>query len=431
MSTVPVGYANPGDPYFVLTAEQISSIVTDLLEILPGGAIINGWDDVQHAAIIFNKVTDGQNFVNLGIQNGLVPNPLLPGTSTLSKMLTVENDLLNYDFIGVSQVNLFGDGQVADPSRLAGVISGDGRGNVYVPNCLISSLTVSSILGFYPTVQIISTFSSAKIFNLTVSSINGTEYPPPPPPLVSTFSNIDVSSINGAAYPPITPVISTFSNATISSLNCYQITNPENTGVNFTNSFAMPTGTGFSMLSPIQNATFVVSNPKTSAFEALTVDSANTELGAGFYQNLLRITAPSFGTYRFTFGMNNGRFASWDALDTGNSTGFPIIVRDRPSTILQCSQISSFNTGNIQVSSLNAAPVPWVQYGQSTFQASAFVITFPGYPDANYTIMVTPTDNTVQPPHASTLTNNSFQVHAGGGGSIGIPFYWTTIRNNY
>lgn len=437
MATVPVGYANPGDPYFVLSQQQISSIVTDILQILPGGAIINGWDDVQHAAIIFNKVTDGQNFINFGIQNGYIPDPLNPGQSTASKMLTVQNDLLNYDFIGVSQVNLFGPNQVADPTKLGAIITGDGNGNVVIPTVVVSSLTVSSIDGFYPQVQIISTFSSAKIFNLTVSSVNGQEWPTYP----STYtefatSNLSVSSINNAPYPPIAPLISTFSTltsdtASIGALACSTLSNAGNASVNFTNSFNMQTNTGFNMISPITNAKFVVSNPKTSAFEALTVDSFNTELGPGFEANLLRLTAPSFGTYRFTFGIDNQRFAFWDALDTTNSTGFPIRINDRPSTIFECTQISSFNTNNIQLSTINTKPVPQIQYGVSSFQASAFNITLPySYPDSNYAVLITPYADTTQVPHASPVDATSFQVHAGGGGSVGINFTWTVIRNN-
>jgi hypothetical protein len=78
-----------------------------------------------------------------------------------------------------------------------------------------------------PATEILSTFQTASISSLQVSSINGAS---PLSEYLSTFSTFNVSSlavtaINGAAYPPVVPVISTFDTLFASSFSVSSISN--------------------------------------------------------------------------------------------------------------------------------------------------------------------------------------------------------------
>jgi len=64
--------------------------------------------------------------------------------------------------------------------------------------------------------------------NITLSSINGSAYPPPASATVSTFttlrtSSFTVSSINGSSYPPTSAAVSTFTNLATSSFTVSSI----------------------------------------------------------------------------------------------------------------------------------------------------------------------------------------------------------------
>ena len=109
---------------------------------------------------------------------------------------------------------------------------------------------------------------------------------------------------------------------------------------------------------------------------------------------------------------------------TINSSGTVAMMSYFPSSIA--------NTIGVSTIAVLPAPLPLQQFGVSTFQASAFNITLPrNYKDTSYGIQITPMASVVQPPHASTVSVSSFEVHAGGGLSVGVSFFWQVIGLNY
>ena len=95
--------------------------------------------------------------------------------------------------------------------------------------CGVSPATTS-----YPGVVFLRGDNGTKVINgfdvdnITVSTINGSAYPPPASATVSTFttlrtSSFTVSSINGSAYPPTSAAVSSFTNLATSSFTVSSI----------------------------------------------------------------------------------------------------------------------------------------------------------------------------------------------------------------
>lgn len=145
-----------------------------------------------------------------------------------------------------------------------------------------------------------------------------------------------------------------------------------------------------------------------------------------------------------TIGVNNGdatiRIASTVnsvvangyLLDTRLNPPFFSTLSGTSTAMMAVFPASSFGSIGVSTLSLLPAPLPLQMFGVSTFQAAAFDILLPqNYKATNYGIQITPMANTTNAAHASTVSVSSFQVHAGGGVSIGIPFFWQTIGMNY
>jgi len=108
-------------------------------------------------------------------------------------------------------------------------------------------------------------------------------------------------------------------------------------------------------------------------------------------------------------------------------------IGDTTTGTLRAASIStnSISTANIAVSTINSRKVPLIQYGVSTFQATAFNIVVPiTYVSTAFAISICPTAQTTQPCHASTVNISTIQVHAGAA-SAGIAFSWMTTGIYY
>lgn len=161
---------------------------------------------------------------------------------------------------------------------------------------------------------------------------------------------------------------------------------------------------------------------------AMDIQTANAEVTSDLYTNYL------FNNTTYTSTVNiapNGQI-------TGNTstfmTNFSLVDSDKvQADIVLTNSISSVftSTGELLVSSINANPVPLLQYGFSTLQSAEYVIEVPKfYANMDWAILATPTEPLNNSIHASTLSVSSFSIHGQTPGA-GVPFQWMSIGNYY